>query len=101
MKKLLILSLFLISCGPPGPRGATGPAGADLNPITIVQFCPGTTTYPTTFQEVGFCISNEIWAVYSLNNGFLTLVPPGNYNSNALNSNCNFQVLPNCQIINY
>jgi hypothetical protein len=98
MKKLLLITLFLISCGPQGIPGAQGPAGADLNPITIVQFCPGSTNYPTTFQEVGFCINNQIWAVYSLNNGFLTLIPPGAYNSNALGSNCNFVVNPNCVI---
>lgn len=104
MKKLLILITFLISCGPQGnqgPAGQTGPAGSDLNPIRIVQFCLGSTQYPTTFAEVGFCINNEVWAVYSANSGFLTLVPPGLYNSNGINSSCNFEVKTNCVIINH
>lgn len=98
MKYLIVLVLLIISCGPPGPQGIQGPAGADLNPITIVQFCPGITTYPSTFNEIGFCINNQLWAVYSANNGFLTLVPPGNYSSNAIGSSCNFTVNANCKI---
>jgi hypothetical protein len=67
--------------------------------ISLVQFCSGTTTYPSTFTEIGFCINNALYAVYSANSGFLTYVPPGTYNSNAINSNCTFIVQPNCVII--
>lgn len=68
--------------------------------ITPIQFCPGTPSYPSTFVEYGFCINSQLWAVYSLNNGFMTLIPPGEYYSNAVGSNCNFQVVMNCGIIN-
>lgn len=68
--------------------------------ITPIQFCPGTTNYPSTFVELGFCINNSLYAVYSYANGFLTEVPPGNYSSNAIGSSCNFVVLPNCVIQN-
>ena len=99
MKKLLIV-LLLIGCGqqisgPPGPQGLPG---INASQITIVLFCLGNTTYPTTFNEIGFCINSQVYAVYSANDGFLTLVPPGNYSSNAINSSCNFIVYPNCVI---
>lgn len=97
MKKLFII-LLLIGCGQPGPVGPQGLPGIDATQITIVQFCPGNTNYPTTFNEIGFCINSQIYAVYSANDGFLTLVPPGNYSSNAINSSCNFVVYPNCVI---
>lgn len=84
--------------GPQGPVGLSGSNGIDATPITLVQFCPGTTVYPSTFVEIGLCISNNIYAVYSANNGFLTYIPPGNYSSNAIGSSCSFTVLPNCQI---
>jgi len=99
MKKLLLL-VFIIGCGQ-GPQGLPGPAGSDLNPITIVHFCPGSTIYPTTFIEVALCVDNELWAVYSSNGGFLTLVPQGNYTSDGINSICNFTVGPNCTVTNY
>lgn len=67
--------------------------------ISEVQFCPGTTSYPNEFNEIGFCINNQLYAVYSYSNGFLSLIPPGYYNSNAIGSNCNFEVQPNCVII--
>lgn len=101
MKKLLVLILLILSCGqtgPVGPQGTTGPQGPAGTSIKIVQLCPGSTNYPTTFVEVAFCIENQLWAVYSLNNGFETLIPPGYYSSNALNSSCNFYVHENCQI---
>jgi hypothetical protein len=100
MKKLLLAALLsLCACGQQGQSGPQGPAGANGTAITIVQFCPGVTpTYPTTFPEVGFCINDNLYAVYSANDGFLTEVTPGAYNSNAIGSACNFTVLPNCVV---
>jgi len=103
MKKLVVLSLLAaVGCqgqGPQGIQGDAGPRGADGTQITIVQFCPGVTpTYPTTFPEVGLCIDNQLYAVYSANNGFLVLVTPGRYSSNAIGSSCSFTVLPNCVV---
>lgn len=117
MKKLLIVCILLVSCGQPSqqivqesctivqngnnvtltcPNGST----ATFMNSTMVQFCPGTAVYPSSFPEVGICLNNQIYAVYSVNSGFLTLIPPGNYSSNAVGSSCNFTVLPNCQIQN-
>lgn len=90
---LAVVVVFLTSCGPKGETGPQGPPGTDLNPIKIVQFCPGSTNYPTTFAEIGFCINNSLYAVYSYSNGFLTLIPPGTYTSNAIGSNCNFKLM--------
>lgn len=85
--------------GPIGNTGVQGPSGLDGTKITIVQFCNGSPSYPSTFPEVGLCISNNLYAVYSANNGFLVLVTPGSYRSNAIGSSCDFVVLPNCQVI--
>lgn len=76
--------------GAPGPIGNPGQNGQDASPVTVVQFCPGTTTYPSAFLEVGIVLNGKIYGVYSINNGFLTELPPGNYNSNAVGSSCNF-----------
>lgn len=116
MRKLVVLSLLigLAACcqkgdqgvigpvgipGQEGPVGRQGDAGVPGTAITVIQFCPGVVpTYPTTFPEVGFCIEGQIYAVYSKNDGFLTLIPPGNYNSNAVGSSCNFTVDLNCVV---
>lgn len=87
--------------GEQGPQGEAGQAGTDGTQINIVQFCLNSIpSYPAVFPEVGFCINNKIYAVYSANDGFLTLVPPGVYSSHAIGSSCTFTVLPNCQITN-
>lgn len=78
-------------------NGAPGTPGSIVEPI---QFCPGTPSYPSTFPEVGFDINGSIYAVYSANDGFLTLIPPGVYISNAVGSSCNFTVNTNGTITN-
>lgn len=75
-----------------GPTGPQGSPGIDTTPISIVQFCPGVTVYPSAFLEIGLIIDGKLYAVYSANNGFLTQIPPGNYSSNAIGSACNFTV---------
>ena len=101
MKKLLVFGLFLVGCGQgpqgiPGQVGNTGPAGPsgiDGTQIVPVQFCVNPIPqYPTTFPEFGLCINGQIWAVYSANDGFLTLIPNGNYVSNGINASCSFTV---------
>jgi len=89
----------LISC--PDGTSSLVTNGIDAQQITIVQFCQGTTTYPTNFDEVGLCINNKIYAVYSANGGFMVEVVPGVYSSNGINSSCTFTVAPNCVIINH
>lgn len=84
--------------GNQGSPGLNGMPGVDATPTTIIQLCPGMTTYPTTFVEVAICANDELYAVYSYNNGFLTLLPPGDYISNAVGSNCNFHVGSHCTV---
>ncbi len=103
---VVLLVLLLSACGKPdkgdrgsdGAVGKQGPAGQDLVPVTVVKLCPGATTYPSVFVEVGLCINNKLWGVYSANGGFLTELSPGNYSSNAIGSACNLKILPNCVV---
>jgi hypothetical protein len=119
MKKLIASVLLFLGCGQQPTASYYSPSQnctvATVNSVTtvscpdgtqsnidqenFVQFCSGTTMYPTEFNEVGICYLGNLYGVYSLNNGFLTLIPPGEYESNAVGSSCNFQVLPNCVIV--
>jgi hypothetical protein len=112
----LVFILNLIACGNGGVstdvsqvesctvsnNTITCPDGSSVtlptNNFIIVQFCPGTTSYPQTFNEIGFCINSQLYAVYSANSGFLTLVPPGTYSSDGINSSCTFVVGQNCEV---
>lgn len=85
--------------GPSGPQGVPGEIGPEgAAGLTTIQFCPGTPTYPSVFPEVGVCISGNLYAVYSALGGFLTLLPPGRYSSNAIGSRCSFTVFSNCEV---
>lgn len=98
-----------VAVGQPGaPNGGSllscpdGSSSLTLNGtiITPIQFCPGvTTTYPNTFSEVGWCVDGDLYAVYSIPNAFMTLIPPGSYTSNGINSSCNFTVGTNCMVV--
>jgi hypothetical protein len=89
----------MITCGNgTGSLILNGSNGSPGTVVAPVQFCPGTTTYPSTFSEIGFCINGNIYAVYSANDGFLTEVVPGYYSSDGINSSCNFTVGANCLI---
>lgn len=110
-KLLLLVSLSLPACGqvtgiqgPPGGNGTNGSngqngsAGIDGQSPTIVQFCQGTTHYPDTFCEVGFCFQNVLYATYSANDGFSSAIPDGSYSSNGINCSCAFTVSTGCQV---
>lgn len=89
--------------GPRGPQGAPGNAGQDGHngadaPASVVKLCPGTDTYPTVFVEYALCLNNQLYAVYSIPNAFMTLLTPGNYASNGIGSSCNLTVGPNCLV---
>lgn len=86
--------------GDKGDQGNTGAPGINGTSVTVVKLCPGTTTYPSKFVEVAFCIGGKLYAVYSANGGFESEIPPGSYGSNGINASCNFTVLPNCCIQN-
>lgn len=83
-----------------GGNGVDGRNGVDATPVTMVQLCEGTPSYPSTFIEVAFCINNKLYAVYSANGGFMTYLPEGAYSSNGIGSRCNLTVKPNCVITN-
>jgi hypothetical protein len=77
-------------------NGQNGQPGTQ---VTMIRFCPNVTpSYPSTFPEYGFCIDNNMYGVYSTNGGFLSLLPPGLYISNAVGSSCNFTIAANCQV---
>ncbi len=85
-----------------GMNGATSPAPVipPQQVITTVQLCPGTTTYPSVFVEYALCINNQLYGVYSVNGGFLSLLPPGTYSSNAIGSSCSLTIAADCKVIN-
>lgn len=78
--------------GSNGVIGPTGPTGSPGTIITLIPFCPGVTVYPSTFLEYGLCVSGVMYGVYSYANGFLAMLPNGNYQSNAVGSQCNFTI---------
>lgn len=82
--------------GPQGPGGSPGTPGVDGTPGTVVnmiKICPGVTaSYPSSFPEWAIKIGSQLWAVYSANGGFLTLLLPGTYHTTGVGSNCNFTV---------
>ena len=85
--------------GSKGDQGNAGPAGADGTSIVAIPFCPGyAPVYPSVFPEVGLCINDSLFAVYSANGGFLALIPPGRYSSAGIGSACDFTVGPHCTI---
>jgi hypothetical protein len=84
--------------GLPGQQGVQGDVGPTTNVATPVQLCPGVNTYPNTFVEQGLCINSKLYAVYSVNGGFLTYLPDGAYGSNAVGSSCNFTVTNGCTV---
>ena len=86
--------------GQPGSPGNDGRDGVDATPVTIVQLCPGTTTYPSVFVEIAFCVSGRLYGTYSTHGGFSTELPPGNYSSNTLGSRCNLTIHTNCVVSN-
>lgn len=90
----------LISCPTSTGLVLNGTNGTNGTLLTPVQFCPGTTVYPSKFIEVGFKIGTKLYAVYSINNGALTEIPPGYYSSNVVNSSCNFTVNADLTITN-
>lgn len=87
------------SDGQNGLDGSNGINGTNGTVITSIQLCNGITpSYPSTFPEVALCIDNQLYAVYSANDGFLVLLTPGVYSSNGINASCTFTVGQNCGV---
>lgn len=98
----LLLILTIVGCGKaldgkPGYNGVDGASGTVIIPIQLcdASFVP---TYPNIFPEYALCIDNQLYGVYSANGGFLALLPPGQYNSNGINSSCTFTISSDCNI---
>lgn len=98
----VIFVIFIVGCGTTGPQGVqgiSGPTGA--SDFYIVQFCPGITPlYPSTFPEQGICIDGQLYAILDQSNGYdyLTIIPSGQYTSEATNASCSFTVSDNCVV---
>jgi len=84
--------------GVAGTNGTNGTNGSNATAVTAVQFCTGTGSYPSTFPEVGFCINDRLWGVYSDHGGFMTEILPGTWSSNGINSSCTFTVHAHCEV---
>jgi|SRR6185437_2169789 len=90
----------LITCGDTTSLVLNGSPGGSGVTVSAVQFCAGAnTSYPSTFPEVGFCLGNELYGVYSAHDGFLTPLPPGTYTSNGINASCTFTVTSGCNVV--
>jgi len=77
-------------------NGTNGTNGINAVSVYMIQFCPNSVpSYPSTFPEYGIVVGSTIYAVYSANDGFLTILTPGWYYSNAIGSSCNFLVNAN------
>lgn len=75
-----------------GLNGSAGVDGVHATPVTIVNLCPGVNTYPSVFIEVGICLNNKLYGVYSTNGGFMTYLSDGAWSSNAIGSACNLTI---------
>ena len=85
--------------GPTGAQGDTGMQGVTGEVGKPIKFCPEQTG--GSFPEYGFCIQNELYAVYfDKQNAWLAKVVPGKYISTSTNNQCIFTVEDNCVIIN-
>lgn len=80
-----------------GPPGASGPAGLNGTTITVVQLCPGMSTYPGVFVEDALCVDNELYGAYSIPGAFLTALPDGEYTSQGIGSACNL-IITGCNV---
>ncbi len=79
--------------GSTGHQGLPGLPGANATPITLFKFCPNAVgSYASSFPEYGIRVNNDIYAVYSANGGFLTLLLPGPYVTTGIGVNCNFTI---------
>ena len=80
--------------GAQGPTGPTGPTGTIGSPIQLCSAC--VPSYPNVFPESVVCINNNLYGVYSANDGFLSILPPGAYSSDGINCTCTVTIEPNC-----
>lgn len=86
-----------ISNGTTGGQGIQGLPGTNATSVTVVQLCPGTTTYGH-FIETALCVDNSLFAVFWNGQAFMTLIPPGAYYSTSNYVACNFTVGANCTV---
>lgn len=88
------------SDGADGADGNDGAPGQDATPIQMVQFCPGATTYPSSFPEYGVCVQDRLYAVFWMGGkAWLAEVVPGTYISTSSSVSCSFTVGAACEVI--
>lgn len=85
------------AAGSNGANGTNGTNGTNATPVSLIKLCPGTPSH-TVFVEYAICVQNQLYAVYSANGGFLTLLSPGGYTSDGIGSACNLTVAANCVV---
>lgn len=85
-------SNVFVKNGEKGDTGATGAAGMNATSVEFVKFCNSANPSYGSFPEYGMRVGTKIYAVYSANNGFLTLLSPGTYVTTSTGLNCNFTV---------
>ena len=81
-------------------NGINGVKGVDGHSVSFdpIQFCPAAPHYPSTFPEVGFCIDDQLYGVYSANGGFMAVIQPGAWQSQGIGSSCSFVVEAHCKV---
>jgi len=85
--------------GTNGTNGSDGAAGTSFA-FSSIQFCAGTPSYSAgNFPEIGFCINNVLYGVYSANGGYLTVIQQGTWSSDPVGTaQCTFTVGPDCKV---
>ena len=86
MKKLLILTLLIISCGPQGIQGPKGDPGLN-GQVQLIQLCPESKHDPKT----AMCINNNL---YIIEEELIVNIPIGTYNED----DCTFTIKENCEV---
>ena len=79
-----------------GATGGTGQSGISVTPIELCTTCKP--VYPSVFAEYALCLQGQLYGVYSQNDGFLALLPPGEYASDGINCTCTLTVGVNCAV---
>lgn len=82
-----------------GVNGTNGQNGTSFA-FASIQLCSGTPSYSAgNFPEVGFCVNDVLYGVYSANGGYMTVIQQGTWSSNPVGTaQCTFTVGPDCKV---
>lgn len=111
LRSLVFLTVMLIGCakgpqGDNGTQGVTGPQGPEgvalapsgSNPLPIMLCIGVEAKYLKNFPRWALCINNNLYGFYAENGGFMSILPPGHYESAGLVAMCVFTVSSNCVV---